>query len=137
MRVVIDTNVVISSFRGGNPKAILQMVDRGEIIMCISPSIIEEYVRVLHRLGIEKEKIERFLFYFENATTVIVSDRTIPLHIVEKDPDDDKFIECAVVAKALYIITGDKALLEVGSYNNISIVTPKEFLILFKDEPRS
>ncbi len=44
-----------------------------------------------------------------------------------RDPDDNKFIECAVDAKALYIVSGDKDLLDVGKYGDVKIVTAKEF----------
>ena len=50
------------------------------------------------------------------------------LHILEKDPDDNKFIECAVALKADFIISGDKVLTEVQDYMGIKIVNPKEFL---------
>ncbi len=44
-----------------------------------------------------------------------------------RDPDDDKFIECAVDAGALYIVSGDNDLLDIGQYNDIMIITAKEF----------
>ncbi len=49
-------------------------------------------------------------------------------HKVSKDPDDDKFIECAVVLDAKYIISGDKALLAVKNYMGIRVLSPREFL---------
>lgn len=52
------------------------------------------------------------------------------IRAVEKDPDDDKFIECAVALNAQYIITGDKALRDIEDYMGIKVVTPKEFLTL-------
>jgi len=57
--------------------------------------------------------------------------KTPELHIVEKDPDDNMFIECAVALKAKFVISGDKALKEIKDYMNIKIVSPREFLIIF------
>jgi putative PIN family toxin of toxin-antitoxin system len=43
------------------------------------------------------------------------------------DPDDDKFIECAVDSRAIYIVSGDKDLLDIQEYDGIQIITAKEF----------
>jgi predicted nucleic acid-binding protein len=51
---------------------------------------------------------------------------------VEEDPDDDKFIECAVALKAKFVITGDSAVKKIQDYMNIKMVSPKEFLSSFR-----
>jgi predicted nucleic acid-binding protein len=58
------------------------------------------------------------------------------LDVVDKDPEDNMFIECAVALKAEFIITGDKALKAIQKYMNIKIVTPKEFLSGLKEPKR-
>ena len=58
------------------------------------------------------------------------------LHIVEKDPDDNMFIECAVALKAKFVISGDKALKEIQDYMNIKIVSPRKFLDKFAELKR-
>jgi putative PIN family toxin of toxin-antitoxin system len=126
VRVVIDTNVFVSSTKGGNPREIIDLVDQGKLILCVSEEIVTEYVRIFHRLRLSQNTIERLLLFCEEAETVEVV--TSKLNIVKEDPDDDKFIECAVSLNAEYIITGDKALRAIGQYQNIIIVTPKEFL---------
>ncbi len=78
------------------------------------------------------DEIEKFGSYLLNADTIDHISYTPKLNIVKEDPDDDKFIECAVSLNAEYIITGDKALRAVGQYKNIKIVTPKEFLDIIK-----
>ena len=55
-RVVIDTNVFVSSFFGGNPRRIIDLWKTGKVILCLSRPIIEEYVDVLRRLGLQNEK---------------------------------------------------------------------------------
>ena len=57
--------------------------------------------------------------------------RTPKLHIVKEDPDDDKFIECAVALNAEVVVTGDRALRAIQNYMGIRIVTPKDFLDAF------
>jgi uncharacterized protein len=58
----------------------------------------------------------------------VFTSKTKKIHAVGKDPDDDKFIECAAALNARYIITSDKALCDIGDYMGIKVVTPKEFL---------
>jgi putative PIN family toxin of toxin-antitoxin system len=131
-RVVVDTNVFISSFFGGNPRKIIDLWKSGEITLCLSKPIIDEYIEVLRRLELQNEKeIDELLSLFAHGFHVVFTAKTQELHIVEKDPDDNMFIECAVALKAEFIITGDKALKEIQEYMNTKIVNPDEFLSIF------
>ena len=129
-RVVIDTNVFVSSFFDGKPKEIIDLWKSGDIYLCISQDILEEYIGVLTRLGLQDEReIEELLDIFaRNYHTVFTAETPKLATIVEKDPDDDKFIECAVALGAKYVISGGKALLGVGKYINILILSPADFL---------
>ena len=128
-RVVVDTNVFASSFFGGNPRAIVDLWKTGEITLCLSRAIVEEYVEVLRRLGLQNEReLGELLALFARGFSVQFTAKTPELHVVKEDPDDDKFIECAVALSAEVIISGDRALTEIKNYMGIRIVTPKEFL---------
>ena len=132
-RVVVDTNVFISSFFGGNPRKIIDLWKSSEITLCLSKPIVSEYIEVLRRLGLQNEKeIEELLGLFAHGFHVVFTAKTPELHIVEKDPDDNMFIECAVALKAGFIITGDKALKTIQEYMNIKIVSPNEFLSKYR-----
>jgi putative PIN family toxin of toxin-antitoxin system len=129
MRVVIDTNVFVSSFFGGNPRKIIDLWKTGEITLCLSPAIIEEYVSVLRRMGLEEEQeIGELVDLFAKGIHVLFAARTPALKVVAADPADDTFIECAVALRAGAIITGDKSLKEIGNYMGIKILSPGEFL---------
>jgi putative PIN family toxin of toxin-antitoxin system len=52
--------------------------------------------------------------------------------VICRDPDDDKFIECAIDAKALYIVSGDNDLLTIKEYEGIQIITAKDFCVCEK-----
>jgi len=65
---------------------------------------------------------------FAQSHSILFSASTPRLKIVDKDPDDNKFIECAVALNATYVVSGDKSLLGVGGYMGISIVTPRQFM---------
>jgi putative PIN family toxin of toxin-antitoxin system len=136
-RVVVDTNVFISSFFGGNPRKIIGLWKSGEITLCLSKPIVDEYIEVLRRLGLQNEKeMEELLGLFSHGFHVVFTAKTPQLHILEKDPDDNMFIECAVALKAGFVITGDKALKAIKEYMNIKVVSPNEFLSKYRTPKR-
>ncbi len=129
MKVVIDTNVFVSSFFGGNPKRIIDLWKNEEVILCLSKDVLEEYVDVLQRVGLkEEEEIEELLSLFAKGVNILFTTRTPEIRVVKDDPDDDKFIECVVALKAEVIITGDRAIEALGDYMGIKILTPQQFL---------
>jgi len=129
IRAVVDTNIFISSFFGGNPRKIIDLWKSGQIMLCLSRPIVDEYVDVLRRMGLQNEReLEELLSLFAHGFHVLFTTKTPNLKIVKKDPDDDKFIECAVALKSKFIISGDKALREIEDYMGIQIQSPKQFL---------
>ena len=68
MKVVIDTNVFVSSFFGGNPKRIIDLWKNEEIVLCLSKDVLDEYVDVLQRVGLKDEdEIEELLALFAKS----------------------------------------------------------------------
>jgi putative PIN family toxin of toxin-antitoxin system len=133
MKVVIDTNIFVSSFFGGNPREIIDLWKKGNISLCLSKDILDEYIEVLQRIGLKDEnEIEELLSLFAKGVNIIFTTRTPKIKVVKDDPDDDKFIECAIALKAEVIITGDKALRKWGEHAEIKILTPQEFLKTYK-----
>ena len=136
MRVVVDTNVFVSSFLSpaGTPRKIVDLWKGGEVILCLSPEIIEEYIIVLGRLGLEGEpELAELMGLFRKKANILFTAPPGELKVVASDPADDKFIECALHAKADFIISGDKHLLEVRSYEGILISSPADFLRKMED----
>ncbi|MCL5992498.1 MAG: putative toxin-antitoxin system toxin component, PIN family [Bacteroidetes bacterium] len=133
--VVIDTNVIISSFHGGNPKAIVDLWRNEKIRLCLSKNILNEYIEVLNRLEkLDRKELNELLILFTTYRNMNFANKTPSIIVVINDPDDDKFIECAVELGAEYIITGDKELLSIKQFGNIKIVNPKQFLDIFETE---
>ena len=129
IKVVIDTNVFVSSFFGGNPRKIIDLWKSGQLTLCVSRPIVDEYVNVLRRLGLQNEiELDELLRLFAHGFHILFTAKTPVLNVVEKDPDDNKFIECAVALRADFIISGDKALKEIRDYMGIKIQSPKQFL---------
>ena len=129
MRVVLNTNIFVSSFFGGNPRTIIDLWKKGDISLCLSKAILDEYVNVLRRIGLgEEREIEELLSLLAKGIHIFFTAKTPKIKAVKDDPDDDNFIECAIALKAEVIITGDKALRAINEYMGIKILTPQQFL---------
>jgi len=101
MKVVIDTNVFVSSFFGGNPRKIIDFWKKGKISLCVSKNILDEYIEVLQRIGLGNgREVEELLSLFAKGFNILFTTKTPKIKAVRDDPDDDKFIECAVGLKA-------------------------------------
>ncbi len=133
MKVVIDTNVFISSFFRSsiNPIKIINLWKSGKITICISKEIFEEYFEVLIRLGLANEpELKELADIFQRKENMIYLNMVPKINLEINDKDDLKFIECALTCKADYIISGDKHLLNLKEYKHIKILSPGEFLIV-------
>lgn len=127
MRIVIDTNVLISGvFFGGFPRKILSAVVGQKITACATAEIINEYEEIVQEMIDRKQgHINRAIL----SPLIKVMEIIEPVTHVEicRDPDDNKFLECAKDSYALYIVSGDNDLLVIEKYENIQIITAKNF----------
>lgn len=126
--IILDTNVLVSAFQfGGAPAQLLDMVRAGTIRAAISPSILNEMTRILReKFGWPEDDLARAVGILKRCMTLV--EPTIRLDVVKDDPKDDHVIETAVAAGADAIITGDKHLLRLGSYQGIRMLRVAEFL---------
>lgn len=131
MRVVavFDTNVLLSAVGWrGKPFQCLEIVRAGMIEAVTCQEILNELAEKLEvRLVLPAETVTETLADLLTFLRVV----QIPgqLREIVADPDDDKILECAVVAQATHIISGDRRhLLPLGDFRGVSIVTPAEFL---------
>ena len=133
MKVVIDTNVFVSGiFWKGPPSRVLSAWQKGQFKLVISPSIIEEYRRILTDLSRKSPNptIGPIL-----DLVSLNAEMVNPVRFVKPvctDHDDDKFLEAAIAARAAYVVSGDKALLAVKAIKGSSVVKPTDFLALLK-----
>lgn len=133
VRVVIDTNVFVSGLlKSDNPLSnVVDLFIEDKINLIISEEVFSEYIKVLLRpeLKVKKDNIVRLISIFILKAEIIKV--KTKLDIIERDPSDNKFLECALDGKVDYIITGDKHLLELKKYKKIKIVDPKTFINIF------
>ena len=129
MKVVLDTNVFVSGvFFSGPPFQILQAWRDGKIQLVISPEILDEYRRVGEILAEEHPVIDpepMLEFVVQNA--VVFSAPPLPKRVCD-NPDDDKFLDCALASGSNLVVRGDRHLLKVSGYQNIETLKPCDFL---------
>jgi putative PIN family toxin of toxin-antitoxin system len=129
VKVIIDTNVLISGvFFSGPPYQILEAWRDGKSQFVVSSEILQEYHRVGGILGEEFPGVD--ISGFLELLTVKSEVATAP-YLPEPaciDPDDDKFLACAVASKVKCIISGDKHLLQVTGYCGVKVIRPREFV---------
>jgi len=138
IRVVLDTNIIVSAtiLRKGHSAQVLDLWREEKIELAVSLPILEEMRKVLKRARIIKQQsmaqqdVKALIEGFRESG-VLTSGR-LDLEVVREDPEDDKFIICAVEAGADYIVSGDTHLLKLKEYQGIRIVPPREFLRLME-----
>lgn len=130
IRVVLDTNVLVSAilFRGELAK-IADLWKGGRIVPVVSRETFDEFRRVLHYPKFRLTPSEM---------RSIIQDEVLPFfEVVEKvgrisgvcpDPDDDKFIACAVAAGVDFVVSGDQGLCDLGKYRTMRIIRPSELV---------
>ncbi len=133
MRVLLDTNVVVSAFIwGGTPHRLIAAAAAGDIELCSSPQLLSELREVIgrqhlaSRLKSQHASVERILALYEEMV-VLVSPGATP-RVVPNDSDDDHVIAAAVAAGADYIVSGDRHLLSMVTHEGINIVGPAELV---------
>jgi putative PIN family toxin of toxin-antitoxin system len=128
IRVVLDTNVLFSAVfkRVGNPAQLLDLVTPGVLTPCLSDAIMVEYLDVLTRPILQP--------HAARAREVLALMTKFAVHVSPaqklslcSDPDDDRFLECALAAEARYLVTGNLRHFP-KDYKPVSIVTPRQLL---------
>lgn len=128
-RVVLDTNIYISAIIfGGKPEEVILMAKEEEIEMFVSAAIIAEVANKLSNKFLWSSiDVTDFMREIGEAATIIKP--SARLAVIEADDSDNRILECAIEAKAEYIISGDQRhLLPLKNYLGIKIVTSARFL---------
>lgn len=128
IRVVFDTNVYISALMfGGPPGSLLDLALLQSFLVIISPPLLDELDEKLRlKFEVPAEDTAIIRAKLESIAKIVSPDMV--LHVIADDPDDNRVLECAIEGSADYIVTGDRHLLKLGSYEAISIVTVRQFL---------
>lgn len=129
MRIVLDTNVLISGiFFSGPPFEILRAWRDGKFRLVISTEILDEYYAVSNLLkGQFPETDAGPILDMIAIDSELVQSPLLPGQVCD-DPDDDKFLACALAAEAEAIVSGDRHLIKVSGYRGIEVISPARFV---------
>jgi uncharacterized protein len=142
MRIVFDTNVIVSYFLSptGTPAYLLAQWEQhtAPFDVIVSEAILTEYAQSLaypqvisHHKKSEKQ-IDEYISLFRKLAILI--DPREEVTLIKDDPDDNKFLSCALTGHAEYIVSGDRDLLDVEEYRGIHILTPRAFFTMLEQE---
>lgn len=134
LKAVIDANLFVSAIisKKGNPAKLLQLWSSRAFLVVISEQMLEElkrvlrYPRIRNKYNLKDEDAELAVSAISKFA-VVLPDR-LKIEVIKDDPDDNKVLACALEAKADYIVSGDSHLLDLGVFENIPIVTVKDFI---------
>lgn len=139
MRVVADTNTIVSAFLwGGPPAAVLEAARAQRITLLTSAALLEELADVLardkfaSRIRQVGSSVSAMIANYRALVTLV---EPLPMAPTSRDPDDDAVLACALGAGADLIVTRDQDLLTLGTFRNIRIVPAHEALALITAEP--
>lgn len=134
MRVVLDANVIVSAIISarGAPSQILDEWEAGRFEVALSPAILDEMTRVLgyprirERYNVTDRQAQQILSLLRSQAVLVEPD--VSLDVIQADPTDNRYLECAVAAKVDVLVSGDHHLLDLGHYQDIQILAPVAFL---------
>lgn len=134
MKVVFDTNVLVSAFvTDGLCSKLLKRANRGAFKIYISPFIFQEFQRSLKiKFLLSQTEIKEAVSLLKEVTNIVnPEEEGAQVTGVCRDKDDDFVISCALASSAHYIVTGDKDLLTIKEYKGIKIISPRDFELFF------
>lgn len=138
MKAVLDTNVLVSALiaPSGTPAQLLNRADAFTLVtaeaLLTELECVLNYDHLVNRYGLTEKITSDYLAHLRDAAHLVSIEREIS--VVKDDPDDDLFIACALSAGAPYLVSGDKHLLTLGSYEAVEILTPAAFLRILDEE---
>lgn len=130
--IVFDANVYIASLKRGTYSEywLRQASITPEIKVSVSEEILREVQEKLEsRFGLSRRQATDYIAQIREVSTVVTPREK--LEVVERDPDDNKIIECAVEAGVQMVITMDRDLLDMKNYENVQFVNPRMLQYLF------
>ncbi len=137
LRVVFDTNVLVAAYNwpGGIADRAYWLVRRGAAELHTSEFILDEVERLLReKFGWEDDRVARAVAQVRRISAS-VHEPAEQVDVIEDDPTDNRILECALAARAEFLVTGDKKhLLPLGSFRSVSIVRLRDFVDMLTEQ---
>jgi putative PIN family toxin of toxin-antitoxin system len=135
MKMVLDTNVLVAGLLSpfGPCAQIVRMVSAGDLILCLDARILSEYDEVLRRpkFRFRVDRVAALLDYFEHSGTIVSAS---PLSDPLPDPGDQPFLEVALAAPAVCLVTGNHAHFPRSCCHSMKVLSPSEFLTFWRKQ---
>lgn len=128
--IVLDTNCLLASLsRNKEEYVIWKSLQNGKFNLCVTNEILDEYTEVLQR-NISPTIAENVMFLLLNLDNVVFIDTYFQFNLITSDPDDNKFVDCAIAANAKFIVTNDKHFneLDIVDFPKVEHITIGEFV---------
>ena len=137
IRAVLDTNVVVSALLfSGPPSRLISAWQSGRLRLVVSAPILDEYIRVLAYPKFKLTNTEIRGLLEEELIPFMETVTAVPTNIPDlRDPDDAKFITCAVAAGVRWLVSGDDDLLSLQRVQSVEILSVTTFLLQLKRKP--
>ena len=127
-KVVFDTNILVSGhFWKGPPYRCVLAVEAGLATLVLSDAILSEFVdKLTDKFGVSKSEVDTIVERWATRAEIVPIEGKAGW--VSQDPDDDKFIETALVGGATIVVSGDRHLLALDKVQGVEILTARQFL---------
>lgn len=136
MKIVLDTNCLIPVLVPGSfGNDIWQAFRDRRYTLCVSTEILLEYEEILMRMTEDKEFTSLVIDAITNATNIERVTPAFRFNLITADPDDNKFVDCAITAGATYIVSNDRHFSELKNYDfpKVDVRTLSEFLNIVRN----
>jgi putative PIN family toxin of toxin-antitoxin system len=126
--VVIDTSVWVAAGFRSQSRRIYELWQQGRLIVCYSPALLREYRAILCRIPPLRPFARCLLQRLQAGEATLLVEAPPPLAVAIEDPADLKFLACAVAARAPWLVSLDRHLLNLGAYDKVEVLRPTSFL---------
>ena len=128
LKLVIDTNVLVASLFGGNAGRLVEAWREGKVVLCVTPAVLKEYENILTRFSFSGERLQCLLDDIRNKRNLLIDENPPDGRWVEDDPEDDKFIACALAHGVEIIVSSDSHIKEAAPGAGLTVCGSVEAL---------
>lgn len=135
LKVVLDTNILIAVIGRKSPfRWIFDCIVQGKISLCVSNEILFEYREILERKT-SREVAENVINFLTVSPFTVKTDIFYKFHLIADDEDDNKFVDCAIAADCICLISNDRhfRVLETIDFPKVQVLTLSEFESQYKN----
>ncbi len=139
MKLVIDTNIILNAIYPGSKNYwIRKALELQQIDLCITTDILDEYAEIIERF-FDEETANLFLSALEILPNIIHVKKYFFWKLIPEDPDDEKFVDCAIASGAAYLVTNDRHFNKFKElpFPKVNVVNEDEFKVIFDENLRS